>query len=496
MAFAKYLAGSSGAWIVTGAHSSIFPYLVAALFKIGFSEVSIKFILEFIPSFILIILAYKIPLMIYDDKRIALICAFLMATFWDLLFYSMRFHLEAPSMLFAFLGIYVFWQGYEKREKIFGKINPDWAIPAAVFFIVIAYSIRRGFFHFGLFLLGYMLLTRKISDLIKDKYNWYAFGILIILFLFFEKVFFVQSIVESSKVYFHTENPLSMVDFQVFGIYFNRLQGGFSSLTYLFYMGFILVLANVLLSLGYIRSGSRHVKGDLFVLLSLGITMSYFIFYQRDIVFGDSRWFYPLLFAAIMCIARAATILPDYLLRYNKILGFAATLMLLSAVIYGGYYEYKHSESIIKYKLDSFKGIKEAGLFIKEISSPADIIVSVPKPQLAYYAERNVTSPAVIENSTKLEKYTQLDEFLEKIEITPSAKYVVITFSEPNHPDFMRRDLAKDNQLVAIQIPFMNTTIDLINGQHQITQEMSYGNITFRLLTVKEDAFVYQILRG
>ena len=35
-----------------------------------------------------------------------------------------------------------------KKEKIFGKIDPKWAIPLTVLFVVLTYSIRRGYFLF------------------------------------------------------------------------------------------------------------------------------------------------------------------------------------------------------------------------------------------------------------------------------------------------------------------------------------------------------------
>ena len=44
-------------------------------------------------------------------------------------------------------------------------------------------------------------------------------------------------------------------------------------------------------------------------------------------------------------------------------------------------------------------------------------------------------------------------------------------------------------------IPFMNTTINFINNDQDIKQEISYGNVKFKLLIIKEDVFVYEIIR-
>jgi len=47
-----------------------------------------------------------------------------------------------------------------------------------------------------------------------------------------------------------------------------------------------------------------------------------------------------------------------------------------------------------------------------------------------------------------------------------------------------------------LKIPFTNTTINTLTGQQHIEQEKTYGEITFKLLTIKDDAFVYEILRN
>lgn len=110
MAYAKNLAGIGNVdWIVTPKHNSLFPYIAAILLRLGSSELISKFFLELIPSILLIYLTYKICILMYKDKKIALISAFLMAIFWDMLFESFRFQLDIPALFLAFVAIYVFW---------------------------------------------------------------------------------------------------------------------------------------------------------------------------------------------------------------------------------------------------------------------------------------------------------------------------------------------------------------------------------------------------
>jgi len=56
LAYAKNIAGIVPYWTITSQHNSILPYLVAVFFKVGLSEEIVKFLLELIPSIILIFL--------------------------------------------------------------------------------------------------------------------------------------------------------------------------------------------------------------------------------------------------------------------------------------------------------------------------------------------------------------------------------------------------------------------------------------------------------
>jgi hypothetical protein len=497
LAYAKNLAGFNVDWVLSDLHSSIFPYLVAFLFKIGLSEISTKFLLEFIPSLLLIYLVYKVCLLIYNDKRIALISSFLMAFFWNILFNSFRFHVGIPAMVLAFLAIYVFWQGYENKQKIFGKINYKWAIPLTIFLVVFSYGIRRGYFLFGFFFLFYMLFTRKFTDLIKDKYNWIALILGIILLWLLDKFIFVSSIVTSSSTYSHFENPISFVYFQIFGVFFKNLNNsGIDILFYLFYIGFAIIIFNLIISFGHFKkSKNREIKGDFFAFLMVIITLSYFMFYQRDLSIGDPRWFFPLLLGAFIFISRATIFIADNAKKLHKLIPIILILLLIG---YGGYYQFQHADLIIKTKVNSYNGIKQASFYLNENSEISSRIVSIPLPQTAYYSERSVVWLAEFLNKSHNTE-TTLEEFLEEISKIENKdiKYIIVTFSEPGHPEWMRKEVYSANsQLIKWEIPFMNTSIDFINNQQDIKQEVIYGNISFKLLTIKEDSFVYEIIRN
>ena len=490
MAYAKNLAGLGGEWTITDNHISIFPYFASILFRIGLSEVPMKFLLEFIPSILIIYLVYITCLEMYSDKRIALITSFLMATSWVIIFNSNRFHVGIPALLFSFLAIYVFWKGYEKKQKIFGKINHKWALPLAVFFVIITYSIRRGFFLFGIFFLVHMLLSKDIKSLVKDKYNWIGLGLAIFLLFILEKIIFTSPITGLAGSYYHPEQTFNWLHLRVFESFFTNIFNPFSSvLLYLGYIGLILIAINLIFSMGYFRkSNNPGLKSDLFIMLAIIITLSYFIFYQRGTNMGEPRWYFTMLFAMFICVSKGGIWVADKIKKYHKHLGIVVLVILIG---FGGYYEFKHGDYIVKGKLDSFSGVREASLYLNEISNPEDIIFSVPRPQVVYYSERSVLAPWELLGVPNSE--TTLNDFLVAIQEQEhqNIKYLIVTFSEQNHPEWMLKRTA-----TAIEIPFMDSSINLQTQQQIINQKKSYNNITFNLLTIKGDALVYEINRA
>lgn len=497
MAYAKTLAGYSTTWLITPHHTSLLPYIIAGLFKLGASEQIIRFLLELLPSFLIIFFVYKICFFMYKDKKIALISTFLMAVLSEALFNSMRFHLETPALFFALFSIYVFWQGYERKEKIFGKINSNWAIPLTVFFVILTYAIRRGYFLIGGFFLIYMLLTKRITVLIKDKYNWYALIIAIVGIFLIETFIFTSSVGQVASLFYNEGVPFNLSPFQVFKAFFNNFNYPiFSVFTYLFWIGLLILVLKLMLSIGYFKreTVSLETKADLFNFISIILTLSFFLFYSRSTTYGESRWYFLLLLASFICVSKSAVLITDYIKKYSKTISI---ILLVFIIGFGGYYELSQATTMIKQSSTSYEGIKQAGLFIKQVSSPGDIVISVPMPQAAYYSERDVKNPARLLNVPS-NSNVSLEMFLSKLSEKDSekVKYLIVTFSEPGHPDWMQKTIYTDQNQIAIwQIPFMNTTINFLSGDQDIKESQKYGNLEFKLLAIKEDAFVYEILR-
>jgi len=502
MAYAKNLAGINNGWTVTPQHNSLFPYLAAGLIRLGFTEPALKFFLEILPSILLVFLVYYICIEMYKDKRIALISAFIIATFWNILFNTMRFHLEAIGMLFAFLAIYIFWKGYEKKQDIFGKIKYKWAIPLTIILVVLTYAIRRGYFLFGVFFLIYVLLTKDIMKLIKDKYNWFGLILGLIVFFIIENTIFNESIIITSGSYLNTKIAVSTVPFTIFSTFFSQINGSMvHTLFYLFYVGIILMIFLSFLSMGYFRKEKYStIRADLFAILSIVLTMAYFLFYQRTATIGDPRWYYPLLLASFIAISKGAIFIGDFFKKYNK---YLAVILILLLIGYGGYYQVQHADIIINAKVNTYEGIKQAGLYVNEISQPEDTILCIADSQSSYYSERETIRPINLMNASSNQEFT-VDQFANKLQDIENkhVKYLIVTFSEPNHPDWMvKQEYVQDTQtgqpiLSKWEIQFMDTTINFLTGEQDIKQSQTYGEIEFKLLNIFEDSFVYEIIRN
>jgi hypothetical protein len=499
MSYAKNLAGLPVDWIVSGQHNTIFYFFVALLVKLSFSEAAMKFVLELLPSIALVFLTYAILSKMYKDKKIALISTFLMAIFWAILFNTNRFHLGIPSMLFGFLAIYIYWQGYEMRSPLFGKFNPKWAIPLAVVFTILAYGVRRGYFLFGIVFLVYMLSTRKFSKLIKDKYNWIGLVTAVVLLFILENIIFIRKITEVAKTYTHSEAFFSLLPLDVFKVYFQISSNPlYNPFYYLFMIGFVVVLINVLFSLGYIKKlRASKSRADLFAILTILITMSYFIFTGVALDgFGEARWYFPMLLAVFVCVSRGTLLITNYVKRYSPHIAIALIFILMAL---GGYHQVTHADDIINSRSASFEGIKLAGLHIKSIAAENDVVIGYPTPQFAYYTERSVIDPERL-----MGKYfgeTTLEEFLGTLESNPEIRFVPVYFFEPALPDWMRRtNYVQHPQtgqpvMQSWEIPFMDTKIDFLTGEQNIQQSKTYNEITFSLSTIQQDVFVYEVVR-
>ncbi len=500
LAYAKNLAGFPTDWIVTAKHNSLYPYLVSVFFKIGASEMFTKFFLQVIPSILSVVLVYLLANQMYSDKRIGIIASAVMSVFWVSLFNTARFHIDILALFLGLLTCYIFWVGYEKKNKIFGKLDPKWTIPLTVLLVILTYSIRRGYFLIGLFIFLYMILTTKFSQIVKNKYNWIGLIGGAVVFLLVENTIFQSGITSVSEGYYHTEYPIAFAPLRIFSDFFLNIgsQTGYI-LFILFWVGFLVACANLVLSAGYINKSTLKTKSDLFNIISIVSTLVFFMVVLRTPgTPGEARWYLPIALASFIFISQSAVWILDSLKKYHKYIALAVVLILIAVSAYG---QIKYSDATVRHSLNSFEGIKEAGLYIKDNSYTYDQVLTVPAPQIAYYSERSAIRPAQWIGWNGSNDDIPQDEIFDKIRESPLVRYLVVSFSEPNHPLWMKTitSAQKPNGeeiLVTWEIPFMDTKINFITDAQDIKQTKTYGDITFKLAAIRNEVFVYEIIRG
>ena len=498
LAYAKNLAGFDIGWIIAEAHNSIYPYLAALIFKFGLGELAVKFLLQVVPSILSIVLVYFLSNEMYKDKRIGVVVSFLMTFFWIHLFNTSRFHVDILGLFFGLISIYIFWKGFEKKEKIFGRVDQKWTIPLTALFAVLAYSTRRGYFLFGIFIATFILLTRSWKEISKDKYNWIGLILGIVLILFVEKVIFISGLGAVGEQYFHEELPISFAPLSVFKSFF-KIGGTISTIPfYLFWVGLILIISKLALSFGYIKKDALS-KANLLNLLIIAITLIFFMVVLRsppEDVSAEPRWYLPLAFSAFACIGLISVTLLDSIKKQYNHLGLIIIIALILIFTISGYSQYKIADEQVKSKVASYAGIREASLFLKEIASKEDKILTLSQPQVEYYSERSTLNARVWAGDPRqLGTSAHFDATLLKIQETPSLRFLVIAFLEGAYPEWACNcnNWAQSN---IMEIPFMDTRVELNTGQQDIKPEISYGNLTFKLITIKNEVFVYEISRS
>lgn len=394
----------------------LFPLLWAALLKIGFKEVGVRFVLEFFPSMVAVFFVYLISKELYG-KKIALISAFLFSIVWVHLFYTARLLADVSSLVFIFPSIYYF---IKSQKEEFNARYFAVSLLLLSLSTLMRYPVGLIFFSYLIF----MILTKKIN-LVKKKNFWISglIGILPIL------IFFLINFINSGSVF-----P-QLLSGEYYGkdtgqlkppIAFNTLNqipnflGGpgcsFTDLTcYLktpLLLFFIIGAALLLFELGFsydLINKKQKIKSHLLVLLLFGVFYSFFIFSVRA---AEDRYFLPISITFVLVAALGGSWVYSAIEKYSKQI---ALLVLLAILCFGAYQEINYANSIIKDKQESFLYERKGFEWIKS-NLPQDSVLlgRGTGPYAVYYSEMQFIDTPIEENQTFLQdlKNIKVDYFV------------------------------------------------------------------------------------
>src|SRR3989344_2723814 len=154
----------------------LFQLLGAIFFKIGFSELALKFLLVFLPNIILTYLIYLLGREMYS-KRVGLFIAFASSLVWSLLFWASRFQPDYFSLCFQVLGVIYLWKvktsGNSKDAVLAGLF-----IALGFYFKISALLIPISFFI-------YVLICERQKIFMNKKYWIAGISFIITLIPFF-----------------------------------------------------------------------------------------------------------------------------------------------------------------------------------------------------------------------------------------------------------------------------------------------------------------------
>ncbi|MEK6852787.1 MAG: glycosyltransferase family 39 protein, partial [Nanoarchaeota archaeon] len=162
MLMAKHIAFGTPSTGWNESREIIVPLIFSFFFKLFQSEVAIRFI-QLLLSLAIVFLTYLLGKEMFD-KSIGLIASFLMAIFFQFLFWGLRFGYEIFGMVFLLLAILFFWKGYFKKEKNY------YIYLAAVFgALAVMTSSKEGLVALSVFV--FLFLSDRFAFL-KNKHFW------------------------------------------------------------------------------------------------------------------------------------------------------------------------------------------------------------------------------------------------------------------------------------------------------------------------------------
>jgi len=394
----------------------LLPLLETIILLLGGGETLVRFFLIFLPSIGIVIISYLIGKQMFG-KKIGLITAAIMGSFWLLLFNTTRIHVEAMLMFFIYLSIFCFWKGFVEGNN---KYKLLMGLFIGLSFLTKFTAILT------LFTIGIFLLLIQRSRIFKDKYFWFS-GLIafitILPYLIWSKIKFGDFLIflrASSQVG-------ALVSGQEIGGSFGwHILGNiphFTSVIFLIFF-FVGLLTLYKLILGFdlvIKNKNKDLQGLFFIVLFFLINLSFFIFIQRD---AEDRWLLPIALPLFLFVALGLKLLYELLIKIK--LPKALALIILLVLLFAGIYsQIDKADDIIKIKKDTYLQVKQAALWMKENTNKNDVLMTSSGPQTTYYAERWDVG------------WTDSEEGIEKILGELKPKYATISIFE-QHPDLVQ----------------------------------------------------------
>jgi 4-amino-4-deoxy-L-arabinose transferase-like glycosyltransferase len=351
-----------------------FPFVWSLFMRMHFSELAIRFVLEFLPSVLTVFFVYLVGKEVFG-KRAGVIAAFMFSVLWIHLFYTIRFLTNIPALAFLFLSIYLFILSTKNKlnYKLLGT-------SLVLLSISTLFRYPNGLIFFVYFV---MLIIGKQLNLNKLKFWMTGLIGLIPIWIFFIFNFITKGNIFPAllgKAYLKPDEailrPLGFSFLNYIPIYLRNV------FFVLFLIGLVIVLFELIIGYNFIPK-NKKLQNYLHILLILIIIFSFFIFFLRII---EDRWLFATALP-LVCIA-ALGIDKCYLFikKYNK---YLAVILLIGILIFGAYPQIKTADDLITVKKGSYIQMRQAFEWIKATTPEDTVIAGLGiEPYLVYYSGR------------------------------------------------------------------------------------------------------------
>jgi len=374
----------------------LLPLIWGIMLKLGLGEIGLR-LTEFLFSIAMIPAMYLVTKAIFN-KKVALIASFLMAIFWQNLFFSSRLMTEIPTLTFFLFTVYFFWKGYvEKQDKMM--------IWFGVFFGLSLLTRAATLMMTISFLLFFLAIDR--FKFLKNKYLWISVFIVFLMMLpFFGFIYYkehsnpFQRFLGTGEGRFNISNSYGLSGIIEYGKHFPEYLGNILLIP--FVLGILLFFMNIFIGFDLILKNQDNENKKLFFLLCWFIVPFIYHTYTGDHV--ELRYLMMAFPPFFIILSQGLIKIEDWTKKYSKNLGI---IILLAFLLLGAYYQINTAGKSISQSSTSYIEVKQAAEFMKQNSNPDAIIFSVSIPQTSYYAERKTLDVPVNEsdfeeNITKL----------------------------------------------------------------------------------------------
>lgn len=346
----------------------------AVFIKFGLGEGIMRFLTEVLPSVLLVIFSYLFAKSMFN-RKIGLLVGYMTAIYWVIEFYTYRFLTDIPAMLFAVASIYYFWEYYVKKEK-------NWGLYLCIFLGVLGFLIRFPTALVTFSVIVFLLFIKKLS-FFKDKAIWIAgfVGVATLLpYFIYNKMVFGSWF--PAAAFYGAENltTYSAPAWFLFGLVY-QLMGW---IAFLFAaLGGIYLLWRLVLGYDIVwKQKTKELNPYLLMLFWLAIEVYYFVFYFKT---GNDRWILLWMPPLFVFFALGLEKIASFVKKYSK---YIAIILVIAILIFAGYSQIKQSDQLIKQKLDSYKEVKDTGLWLRA-NTPQDAkIMCASIVQNTYYSQR------------------------------------------------------------------------------------------------------------